>query len=164
MSVVIQDANIIIDLIACEIFDDFFKLDIEVYTSSLVLDEIIRPDQKALCEHVVHQNQLKVVEINTLEYLQLQAMEANGLSVQDRSVLKLAKDRVATLLTGDGKLRRMARAQAVEVCGILWVFDALVEQAICSRSDAVIKLRLLKDSNIRLPVNEIDKRIREWSE
>jgi hypothetical protein len=56
MSVVIQDANIIIDLIPCEIFDDFFKLDIEVYTSSLVLDEIIRPDQKALCEYVVHQN------------------------------------------------------------------------------------------------------------
>ena len=99
-----------------------------------------------------------------MEYLQLQAMDANGLSVQDRSVLKLAKDRAARLLTGDGKLRRTARAQAVEVCGILWVFDALVEQAICARSDAVNKLRLLKDSNIRLPVNEIDKRIREWSE
>ena len=56
MSVVIQDANIIIDLIACDIFDGFFKLDIEVYTSSLVLDEIIRPTQKALCESVVQRN------------------------------------------------------------------------------------------------------------
>ena len=162
MRIVIQDANIIIDLVVCGIFEEFFQLELEVYTTSLVLAEIMKPGQKALCDSAVRENRLKVVEVSTLEYLQLQASTANGLSVQDRSVLKLAKDRAATLLTGDGKLRKTARAQNVEVCGILWVFDALVEHGICTQIDAASKLEALKASNIRLPANEMDQRIRDW--
>ena len=39
MRLVVQDANIIIDLMECDLFERFFHLDLEVVTTSLVLDE-----------------------------------------------------------------------------------------------------------------------------
>lgn len=162
MSLVIQDANIIIDLIAAEIFEEFFRLDLEVVTTSLVLDEIIDEHQRFLCECSIDQNQLKVQEITTFEFLQLRSMNLTGLTVQDRSVLKLAKERNAILLTGDRKLRNVAQSQKIKVCGILWIFDALVAQSVLSKEEASTKLKVLKNSNVRLPVNEVDKRLMAW--
>ena len=89
MRLVVQDANIIIDLIDCEIFELFFRLDLEVVTTSLVLGEISEASQRKRCEAVVRKKMLHVVEISTFEFLQLQALEMPGLKVADRSVLKL---------------------------------------------------------------------------
>lgn len=90
MKVAVQDANIIIDLIDCGLFELFFRLDLGVVTTSLVLAEISESSQKKACQTVVRKKWLNVVEISTLDYLRLQRLDLPGLSVPDRSALELA--------------------------------------------------------------------------
>lgn len=164
MRLVVQDANIIIDLIDCEIFELFFQLGFEVVTTSLVLDEISDPPQKKRCQTVIGKKILHVHEISTLEYLRLQALDLPGLSVTDRSVLHLAQAREASLLTGDGKLRTVAGGVRVNVHGILWIIDQLVEKRLLPIPKAYEKLSALKARNKRLPQSEIEKRLRAWAD
>lgn len=49
------------------------------------------------------------------------------MSIADYSVWLYAEKNNYTLLTGDGKLRKSASKSGVEVCGILKIFDMLVE-------------------------------------
>ena len=164
MRLVVQDANIIIDLIECDLFELFFRLDVEVLTTSLVLREITQTRQKKACDVAVRKNALTVVGINTLEYLRLQSLDLPGLSFTDRSVLELADTRCACLLTGDGKLRKTAKTYEVEVFGILWVFDQLVSRRLLRQEDARSKLERLHQRNPRLPQKEIERRLSAWSE
>jgi predicted nucleic acid-binding protein len=67
----------------------------------------------------------------------------------------------AILLTGDAALRRVAEAKAVQVHGVLWLLDEL-------RAAGVANANLLRsalmtwrdDPTVRLPLNEIEKRLR----
>lgn len=162
MKLFVQDANIIIDLIDCEIFELFFLLELEVVTTSLVLGEIVERRQREACQAVTRKEWLQVIEISTIEYLRLQALELPGLSVADRSVLELAAGRSACLLTGDGRLRKAAAHSEVDVRGVLWVFDQLVGKGLLAKTEAGRKLRRLKERNQRLPKSEIEKRLRAW--
>ena len=164
MRLVVQDANIIIDLIDCGIFELFFSLELEVVTTSLVLDEITEGPQKEACRTAISKGPLQIVEISTIDYLRLQSLDLPGLSVPDRSVLEVAeRTRGASLLTGDGKLRRTAESCNVDVRGILWVFDQLVEKGLLSHAHAHAILTGLRERNPRLPQKEIEKRLRAWN-
>lgn len=162
MRLAVQDANIIIDLIDCGIFELFFRLEVEVVTTSLVLGEISQASQMKACQSVVRKDLLQVVEISTLDYLRLQGLDLPGLSVPDRSVLELAEAREASLLTGDGRLRKAAKSAALDVRGILWVFDQLVGEGLLSKKEAHAKLAELKERNQRLPNAEIETRLKAW--
>lgn len=164
MRIAIQDANIIIDLIECGIFEAFFELGIETHTTTLVLEEIERDHQRRKCVSGIKAKRLHLHEISTDHYLSLLSEQRGGLSVTDLSVLELAAIHKATLLTGDGAIRKTARSKHITVRGILWVFDQLVHEALISQTDAVNKLEKLKAINTRLPIEEIDKRIEAWSE
>lgn len=163
MRLVVQDANIIIDLIECDLFEPFFRLDLIVSTTSLIIGEITQKDQLMACRKAVQKNDLQVVEVSTLEYLRLQSMPLAGLSVPDKSVLTLAGDQGAILLSGDGKLRRAAEETGLRVHGILWVFDQLVGKSLLPKADASLKLKTLSTTNPRLPQREIEKRLRAWN-
>jgi predicted nucleic acid-binding protein len=163
MRIVVQDANIIIDLIECGVFELFFRLELEVLTTSIVLAEITEAAQKKACQAVIDQKALHVVKISTIEYLRLQSQNLPGLSVPDRSVLELAEAEEASLLTGDGKLRRTAKSSDIDVRGILWIFDQLVEGELLLPADAHVKLIELRQRNQRLPQRDIESRLRAWS-
>lgn len=164
MRVVVQDANVIFDLIDCDIFELFFQLDFEVVTTSLVLREISDAEQLRACQGAVDADGLEVIEISTIEYLRLQALDLPGLKVADRSVLRIAEDRKAFLLTGDGRLRKTAKSINVTVCGTLWVFDQLIASELLTYAEARAKLTHLREINPRLPQAEIEKRLLAWSE
>lgn len=66
-------------------------------------------------------------------------------------------------MTGDGKLRKSASKSGVEVCGILKIFDMLVEdyQIIPKQNGADMLEKLFKINN-RLPSREIENRLNKW--
>ena len=66
------------------------------------------------------------------------------------------------VLTGDRKLRAVSISDGVEVHGVIYVFDSLVDLGIISPQVAVGKLQQLYSINPRLPKEEIDKRINLW--
>jgi predicted nuclease of predicted toxin-antitoxin system len=91
-----------------------------------------------------------------------QYVNRTNLSLTDCSVWYYAKVNNYILLTGDRKLRTTSVLDGVEVHGVIYVFDALVEFDMISRQVAVEKLQQLYIINSRLPKEEIDKRINLW--
>ena len=68
----------------------------------------------------------------------------------------------ARLLTGDKTLRKRAEGEGINVSGILFVFDELVNHNIISPKDAAAHLEALYESNVRLPNEEVVKRLEQW--
>ena len=66
-------------------------------------------------------------------------------------------------MTGDGKLRKTASKSGLEVCGILKIFDMLVEDyQIISKQNGEDMLEKLFKINNRLPSREIENRLNKW--
>ena len=73
------------------------------------------------------------------------------------------------ILSSDKAIRNFAGIKAIEVNGILWIFDRLVENKLITHTIAVNKIRSLIFGNIiyrnNLELNtEIEKRIAKWND
>lgn len=58
--------------------------------------------------------------------------------------------------------RNISALDNIEVHGILYIFDKMVEQKVLTPAIAADKLELLYSINHRLPKSEIDIRIKLW--
>ena len=166
MKIVINDANILIDLAKLDLLDVFSKLPFDLYTTDFVYEEL-NEEQKSPVS-ILHKNGfIKIIE--TEEVLDFQNItelldSSTGLSFEDCSVWYYSQKLSGTLLTGDGKLRKQVSKQGIEVRGIIYVFDELVKQKLLNYPIAVEKIEQLYQLNNRLPKKEIDKRIEHWNE
>lgn len=88
----------------------------------------------------------------------------NNMTLVDCSVYVYAKTNSLRLLTGDRKLRSYADRNNTTVSGILFLFDRIVEECVISKAEAIDKLSLLKEMNIRLPESAITERLGRWAE
>ena len=166
--IVVSDTNIFIDLISVNLLDSFFSLPWEIHTTDMVIDELIRSEQHEAIVHFRQNGGLKIKSFNGEELLQIVKMKSerptSNASIQDCSVWKLAKDLECALLTGDNKLRKVVQNDNIEVHGILYLFDKMLEYGIMDNETAINKLRSLFCINSRLPKEEIGKRIALWKE
>ena len=67
------------------------------------------------------------------------------------------------LLTGEGRLRKVAIAEGVTVRGTLWVFDELLKTGKITEVEFkgyMSDLKKLNGGQVRLPEIEIDKRMK----
>lgn len=65
------------------------------------------------------------------------------------------------LLTGDRLLRRSAEEEGIKVHGVLWVLDELHQRGVCEARLLTGALEVWReDPTVRLPANELDRRIR----
>ncbi len=85
------------------------------------------------------------------------------LSIQDRIALSIAKSRNIILLTGDKALRKAAEEEKVPILKTLGLLDKLYEGNYITTeeySHCLFKLAENNGKTIRLPDNEIRKRIK----
>ena len=87
-----------------------------------------------------------------------------ALKLNDCFALVLAEDTEdSILLTGDRRLRRIARQRSVEVHGVLWAFDAVETYGIAPPQLLYRALRILEeDELVFLPAEEIQRRLRRF--
>lgn len=164
MRIVINDANILIDLAKLELIEEFSQLDFELYSTDFVIEEL-NQDQRSLVDNLINSGKLSVIATDSeVDFIGISNLleNSNGLSFEDCSVWYYSKKMSGILLTGDGKLRKQARKDDLEVKGIIYVFDELLDQNIISYATAIEKMKELLQLNIRLPKNEIEKRLHEW--
>ena len=151
--IVVNDTNVFIDLYEVGLLEEFFSLPWEVHTTDFVMLELLREGQyqadKRLVVPVFEAKEMS--EIGNLYQLN---MNRTNLSLTDCSVWYYAKVNNYILLTGDRKLRTVSVYNGVEVHGVIYVFDALVESNMISRQVAVEKLQQLFVINPRL-INEL---------
>ena len=165
--IVVNDTNVFIDLYEVGLLDEFFSLPWEVHTTDFVMYELLREGQHETVAKYKADKRLVIPvfegkEMSEIANMYQQSMEKTNLSLADCSVWYYAKMNNYILLTGDRKLRTASILDGVEVHGVIYVFDTLVELEIIPRQVAVEKLQQLYSMNPRLPKEEIEKRINLW--
>lgn len=165
-TIVVNDTNIFIDLISVDLLDEFFSLPIEIHTTDFVIHELTDPLQQAKVEPYIINRKLTVKRHSAAEVMEIAEFRNNcdnNVSITDCSVWLYAQKNNYTLLTGDGKLRKSASKSGVDICGILKVFDMLIEDYhIISGQHGADRLETLFAINNRLPSREIESRLNKW--
>ncbi|WNJ21304.1 hypothetical protein [Pontibacter sp. G13] len=164
MNILVNDANILIDLIKLDFMDAFMKLEARLMTTDFVLNEL-DPDQQKLLGPYLENHSLTSISTESVDDFQgiYQLLGAHtGLSFEDCSVWYYSIQLAATLVTGDGKLRKTARKSGVEVRGIIFLFDEMLAQGVITKQLAIEKMQALRALNPRLPQQEMERRLKQW--
>ena len=165
--IVVNDTNVFIDLFNIGLLEEFFSLPWEIHTTDFVMLELQREGQKEKVAKYQADGRLHIPVFEPQEVAKIagifqQCKNRTNLSLTDCSVWYYAKTYNYVLLTGDRKLRSVALYDNVEVHGVIHVIDSLVE---CEKIDlhtAIEKIKLLYETNPRLPKDEKDKRLTLW--
>jgi rRNA-processing protein FCF1 len=155
----ISDTNIWIDFNNAGILDELFQLPFSLCCTDFVLAELNDTDQAKLCALGLLVEQMDGASIPRL--YDLMAAHNNS-SLADVSCYQLAQETGRPLLTGDGRLRRQALEDGIEVYGALWLLDRLVEQEVIVPGRAADCLESMLAQNARLPHTECQKRLLLW--
>lgn len=166
MKIVIQDASVLIDMVDGGLLDTWFRLGFDLRTTSLVLREISRKNQKLKLQPYVNSGQLRVESSSgevLAEIATLHAGLSSQLSIEDVSALFFTAKLEGILLTGDRRLREHAEERGIETHGLLWVLDLIVVRGALLPGVAADRLeKLLARGTTRLPLQECESRIRKW--
>jgi predicted nucleic acid-binding protein len=166
MIIVVNDANVLIDLVKLQLLPYFFSLQLEFYTTDLILDELHEWQVKEL-QVYVNNGKLTVIQLTDAELIEISLLQAEKrqLSEQDCSAIVCARKVSGDLLTSDNNLRKFAAKKLLNVYGHLWVFDKMVETAIITPQVAVEKLTELREvinPRLNLPKIECENRLELW--
>lgn len=157
--ITVTDSNIFIDLFKSDLIEQFFQLDFDVMTSHSVLEELY-DDQRDFLLKMVSDKRLNLQSIqeeNTaLEF-------SRKLSDVDRTLLQISFELKAILLSGESLMRSWCRKREIEVHGILWILDQMVEYDVLDSQWAVVKLQYIRTINLWLPREECDRIIEKWN-
>ena len=154
-----SDTNIWVDFQTINALNLPFYLSHDFYMSNeAVIDEMLSPVGKDTLKYG-----LEPVHITDDEFFY--AMELmrkySKLSKYDSIALSMAKHRGDNLLTGDGRLRKAAYDEGVEVKGTLWVLDEMLSENVIDDVEYLGYLEEIEKYNgrqIRLPAKEIEFR------
>ncbi len=154
---VVSDANIFIDLERIGLLIEFSKLDIGIATSDFVFNELNAKQQLLVKSLDLDVYSLDSDELITF-FTEYQALGRVKISHQDYSIYYFAKKLDATLLSNDKALRKFSTQKSVDVKGIFYILDMIIQQSKLSKDDLKKSITLLLD-NSWLPKDEIHKRL-----
>ncbi len=157
--VYVSDTNIWIDFRNAGLLDALFSLPFTLCCTDFVLNEL---------EDFQHDTLLaRGLLVETLDgdanarLFGLMA-EHNNSSLADVSCYLLAQETGRPLLTGDGRLRKQAAHDGLQVHGALWLLDQLLEHALIQPAVATAALQTMLDHGARLPPSECHARLARW--
>lgn len=157
--VYISDTNIWIDFRNAGLLDSLFDLPFQLCSTDFVLSELQDFDSQALIKRGLVVRDLD--EHATARLLGLMNAHNNS-SLADVSCYLLAQETGHPLLTGDGRLRKQATQDGLQVYGALWLLDQLVANKVTAPDAAAKGLKDMLDRGARLPHAECQTRLRDW--
>ena len=164
MKVVVEDANVLLDLVYGGVFALWLGMDYEHVTTHLVWQEIKTPDQRAKIQPLIEVGRLKLLDFSAPMWAEVAEFSARyQVSIADASVWVVARAEGAILLTGDSKLRTSAKSTGVEVRGVLWVLDELIDAGRISAKEALEAMERMVDRGAFLPRDPCDERRKRWT-
>lgn len=153
----ISDANIFIDLYKIGLLTSFDKLDVEVATSDFVFNELDSEQKEVVLNLNILIYELDAIEMGSF-FNDFQSLNQNVLSHQDYSIFYFAKKYEGQVLTNDMALRKFSKKERVEIKGIFYIIDLIIDKKETSDNELISALQILSN-NSWLPKNEIEKRI-----
>jgi predicted nucleic acid-binding protein len=168
MIIVVNDANILIDIIKLQLVEAFFNIAWEFHSTNLIIENELYDEQKEQLQPYIESEKLIIQDLDVEDMLSIKSIQAQKpqLSDEDCSALHCAQKLKASLVTSDNTLRKFAKKQKIDVHGHLWVFDALLEHSCITPQTAIAKLDELKiiNSKLNLPEKECKARIEKWKQ
>ena len=163
MDVVVQDASTLLNLLKCGLLLHAIEaLKLHILTTDLVAAEIRSP--RADFDAAVARKWVEVRECSGTQLINFveERRTAKGMSLQDVSVVVLAREEKCPLFSSDGAVRDYAQKHGVAVHGELWILDQLVTCSRLSPDDAATHLREMVKQGARLPKHEVETRLSRW--
>ncbi len=157
--VLITDTNIWIDLKNGGILHEVFLLPFLYRTPDFAISELIDPAWDLLNELGLEAIELSPDQVSELLNL---SQTYRSLSILDLSAFIISKELKLILITGDSHLTKLALRHHVEVHGVLWLLDEMVQRRIVDQKQAARALRRIIDKGARLPAAECKQRLDEW--
>ncbi|MBM4093241.1 MAG: hypothetical protein FJ276_28100 [Planctomycetes bacterium] len=164
MTIVVQDASTLINLLWSGLLTVAAEaLELRILTTDLVAAEIREP--RAEFEAAVRNQWVEVRDLSGDALLALveERQRATGLSIQDVSVVALARAEVCPLFSSDARVRAYADKCDVIVYGELWILDRLVDRGALTPGEAAGKLQTMLRHAARLPRKEVEIRMDRWN-
>lgn len=155
----ISDTNIWIDFGRAGLLNALFALPFTFVSTDIVVDELSHPDPDGLVQRGLVVQALDAAEVESL--FGLMAEHGNS-SLADVSCYLVAKAQGRPLLTGDGRLRKQAIKDGLQVHGALWLLDQLLDHALVTPVQAAAALQSMLAQGARLPANECSQRVAKW--
>lgn len=153
------DSSVLINLGYGGVLLQLFRLEVKLAAPELVLDELVEPDRERL--QVMALEHVSLTPDQLLEARSMATVDGR-LSVADCAVFIAARDGGMTLLTGDGRLRRVAKEAGVAVHGALWVLDRIEAAGLLEARALAASLRRMLANGARLPGEACERRLRRW--
>lgn len=157
--VYISDTNIWIDFDHAGLLDALFALPFTFVSTDFVVGELNDSASAGLLARGLVVETLDEAAVAQLFGLMDQH---NNSSLADVSCYLVAKRKGRPLLTGDGRLRKQAAKDGLEVRGALWLLDQLVAHDLIAAAHAAAALQAMLDAGARLPHAECTHRLASW--
>lgn len=155
----ILDASVVIDLLKGGILIEIQSLPIRIGIPDVVLVEIDDGNDSIP----------PGFEFDLIEFSGDQVLEAADLisqnpstSMPDLFAYLAAREQSAILLTGDSRLREFAEANGINVHGVLWILDLIVQYEILLPLRAAQVLKQILDCGSFLPADACAQRLKDW--
>lgn len=157
----ISDTNIWIDFRNAGLLEQMFQLPFTLCCTDFVMQELADFPHEELLERGLNVESFDESGVIRLFGLKI---EHNNSSLADVSCYLLAQETGRPLLTGDGKLRRQAQRDGLQVHGALWLLDLMVAHQVIDRLHAANSLAHMLEHGARLPFGECEARLSRWRE
>jgi predicted nucleic acid-binding protein len=138
-------------------------MNFEVHTTDFIIDEYYRGKKKEKnLKNINKYMRSGKIEVHVYDYNKIFTLheQKKSLTASDCSIYILSREIKAILLTGDRKLKLFSEKGDVEVHGIIWLIDKMHHNGVIDNIEYKEKLIELKSLSKRLPIEEIDRRLK----
>lgn len=164
MKVLVSDASVLIDLARWSLLAKTLRLPFTfIVPDALFEEELI--DLEGIGRPELLRLGLVVEGLGPEEFRRAERLQSEHpkLTVYDCFAISLAVSRGHALLTGDSEMRKLAEQEELEVHGVIWILDQLIETGLDNPAVlAKVLENALKDRRSRLPAAEMRRRIDTW--
>jgi len=164
MKSAVIDVNVFLDLIKLQMLAWLFKIGFQVYTTQEMIDQL-NENQSEFLKEFIETGQLTVYRLSENELEEVTSLTAlRALELADKSVAWLSTHLKGIVISGNLLLGKFCQSKQIEVGGMIWFFDLLIEKQFITYDFAAQKMVQLLKINRRIPREECEKRIKEWED
>ncbi len=148
MLLLINDANILIDVEAGDLVTPMFSLNYKFAVPDILYYEELEEQHSHLLELGL---EVRTLPSESVERVQVLSQTYKKPSRNDLFALALAEMEKCPLLTGDSALRSAAETEKVEIKGTIWLIEEMIRKQKITRAVGRESIERMRNSGRRLP-------------
>jgi predicted nucleic acid-binding protein len=162
-TLVVSDANVLIDMECGRLLDPMFRLDYRFAVPDVLFEAELREHHSGLVRLGLRRMELNPDSVQYVATLAAD-LRARGVGRNDLFALALARQEDCLLLTGDALMRGLAEAEGREVHGTLWLVEELVRAKRIRPARVRQAYDAMRAAERRLPWDEVARQLQQFED